>query len=279
MTKPLRAYALALLTVLSGASAATALVGCAATDDENPATSEDAVIDALKTGTYKLSGTHSFSMFKQLVLKSGGTYEVQMYRGPAFPDDSISYIDGTYTASRGKLTLNLHSGNALSTWTYKVRGSKVSFHSDEYANDFDMTYASSSQVAEVEEIGTDPGKPASVAGGTAITCQSTRGYGDIRANIELKAPGTGQMFLTSSSSLNVSGVSKVRLGQNDGEESDSEWIRVSGGSSSAYYRVNFPADFVQNGGQNVTISLAVSDDIDAMEERSHELTCSSTGAR
>lgn len=276
MTKPIRAYALALLTV---ASAATALAGCAATTDEDPAASEDAVIGTLKLGTYKLSSEKTFSVFKQLILKSGGKYELQTYRSAAFPDDSISYIDGTYTASRGKLTLNLHSGNALSTWTYKVHGSKVSFHNDEDETDFDMTYASSSQVAKDETIGTDPGTPAPVSGGTAITCTSSRGYGDIRANIEIKAPGTGQMFLTSSSSLHVSGVSKVRLGQNDGDESDSEWIRVSGGSSSHYYRVNFPADLVSTGGANVHVSLHVSDDVDAMEEVPYDLDCTSTGAR
>lgn len=276
MTKPIRAYALALLTV---ASAATALAGCAGTTDENPAASEDAVVGALKTGTYKLTSEKTFSVFKQLILKSGGTYELQTYRSAAFPDDSISYIDGTYTASRGKLTLNLHSGNALSTWTYKVRGSKVEFHNDDYDTDFDMTYASSSQVAEDEEIGTDPGAPAAISGGTAITCTSSRGYGDIRANFEIKAPGTGQMYLTSPSSLHVSGVSKVRLGQTDGDESDSEWIRLSGGSSSHYYRVNFPADLVSNGGENVHVSIHVSDDDDAMEEVSHDLDCTSAGAR
>ena len=100
-------------------------------------------------------------------------------------------------------------------------------------------------------------------------------------NVALKADGTGTMYLSSTTSLGLASVEKVKLENEYPDDAASDWVHSVGNGTDAAnqrYILDIPTDLVENGGTGVHVGLSIgSSEYDSQAYENWGTTCDSTG--
>jgi hypothetical protein len=245
--------------VLATAALSTLIVaGCSASEGGSATSESNLNGVTLRKGHYARHGGITPGVLVDLVLKNGNQFEASGYPatfwGPANEQSPIEF-SGSFTVKGNTLTLLTHKGNPYDAYTVTDNGSSFDFSVTTERGDvirFQMSYVDGGDTLPVQ-VSKDPGMPPAIRGGQQLRCQG----GMFGTDFSITKSG-GWMYKFSGEPKVVD---HVKLVQSDAEESDSQWIRLTGSGEKGRdghndYEVNIPAAAFRSGAKGVTVDVA-----------------------